>query len=772
MGQIRADLQLNCDRFLSAIKTVDGAVGALEKRFSLFTRNFASIAAAGAAGAVALKTFASGVSSVLSAASETEDLQTSFSTLLGSAGAARGRLSELSRFAAATPFELPEIARASKVLETLTKGALATGDGLRLVGDVAASTGEPFTDIAVHVGRLYDGLQNGRPVGESMARLQELGVISATARGQIETLQATGQKGAAVWNIAAAEFGRFSGEMDKRSATFSGLTSTMGDSWKSLLRTFGEPFAQALKPAIEGITRALDEAQPQVALAGSTVGSLVSGCINLASAGSTVISILARFSPVIAGIGVQMLATSLRTRLGASALGRDVPNACRAAIAHLVSLRAQVTASGFSFTGMASKAKGAAGSVVASMKSMLAGIGPVGIAITVATLGFAHFMEEAAKIQQGAKTLQDLSDEKQGAFDKNVSANRSVATEDERYERLKDLSFQLDEVRKRINRVDSDFSELGDNERNNIRGELGRWALETEILKRQLSELTPEILAARKAERDLAAAAEEAKQKSEELRKELSKGMEELAKAKDSDAFEALSAIEQRNKLLKEARAHTADGVDAEIRTLNLRRTRGTLTDSEAQKMQRLLEIRKELVGIERKISDERQKQQKEAAEKATKDAEKAKEAKEKRETFEKEAGLELGKLLAESLGDQEGAKVFEREQRRQRYISEATAANITPAEAEKYATRRVALEDQAALVREQEKRKLVSVADSDRSVGLGGRAIGGFTDPLVKAQQDATKATGTLARAVEKLTERLDRKGSIVREIVGPVFK
>jgi hypothetical protein len=66
-----------------------------------------------------------------------ETLETAFIPLLGSADAAQKRIADLSKFAAETPFELPEVAKASRTLETLTQGALATSEGLRLVGDVA-----------------------------------------------------------------------------------------------------------------------------------------------------------------------------------------------------------------------------------------------------------------------------------------------------------------------------------------------------------------------------------------------------------------------------------------------------------------------------------------------------------------------------------------------------------------------------------------------------------------------------------------------------------
>ncbi len=202
-----------------------------------------------------------------------EDFQTSFVTLLGSIDAAKQRMQDLVKFADTTPFELPEVAQASRVPETLTRGALATGEGLRMVGDVAAATQQPFGDLAVSVGRLYDGLQSGRQVGEALMRLQELGVMTGDVRGKIEALQATGKKGDEVWKVAAAAFGRFAGEMERRSQTFSGLMSTLSDGWHTVLRNFGQPVNDALKPLIRDAIALMERLKPIASEVGQAVAT-------------------------------------------------------------------------------------------------------------------------------------------------------------------------------------------------------------------------------------------------------------------------------------------------------------------------------------------------------------------------------------------------------------------------------------------------------------------------------------------------------------------
>jgi hypothetical protein len=192
-----------------------------------------------------------GVFQALTKAADMETLRTAFVPLLGGLAEARERMDELSRFAAATPFELPEIAKASAVLETLTRGALSTGAGLTLVGDVASATNQPFAEIAVTIGRLYDGLQSGRPVGEAAARLQELGAISGDVRGRLEALQKEGMKGDEVWAVAADSLSRFSGSMELQSQTWNGKMSTFKDNVGLALAAFGEPIIDQIKPFLD-----------------------------------------------------------------------------------------------------------------------------------------------------------------------------------------------------------------------------------------------------------------------------------------------------------------------------------------------------------------------------------------------------------------------------------------------------------------------------------------------------------------------------------------
>lgn len=235
--------------FRGMAATSQATMAAISRSMSAlgFAGGIGGIGGIGAALAVTMKS--------VSSAADMETLETAFAPLLGGADKAQVRIKELAKFAADTPFELPEVAKASRVLEVLTRGTLATGNGLRMVGDVAATTGQPFEELALWIGRLYDGLQSGRPVGEALARLQELGVVTGGVRGRIEELQKSGAAGNEVWQVAAGALGRFSGAMETQSQTWNGKMSNFKGNVANALAEFGKPIMDSLKPYLDSVTR-------------------------------------------------------------------------------------------------------------------------------------------------------------------------------------------------------------------------------------------------------------------------------------------------------------------------------------------------------------------------------------------------------------------------------------------------------------------------------------------------------------------------------------
>lgn len=244
---------------LTARQGVKGLASAVEGFAKASVRAFKISAVTAAALAVSL----AGISyKAIQAAAQIEQFETSFRVFLGSATAARDRMKELVNFAAHTPFQLPQVAEASKTLEVLTQGALSTGKGLEMVGDIASATNRDFQETAVTVGRLFAALRGGQHPGEALASLQDAGAISPQARRQIEG--AAGISGAKAWQMAQKELSRFNGMMKQQSLTWNGLMSTFHDSILTALSAFGKPLIRELKPALDDATQFIFSAAPRI----------------------------------------------------------------------------------------------------------------------------------------------------------------------------------------------------------------------------------------------------------------------------------------------------------------------------------------------------------------------------------------------------------------------------------------------------------------------------------------------------------------------------
>jgi hypothetical protein len=186
---------------------------------------------------------------------EFERYETQLGVLLKSTTLAKDRLAELAVFGQKTPFELPEIVRAEKVLtsfgltgeDTMKKFGKSAAQIRTMIGDVASGTGVQFEQIAGYVGRFASG-----STGEAIQRFQELGVVTRqeltsmglefSKAGQLMT--PVGEATSVLLQVMQDKFG---GMMDKQSATFEGMQSNLADWMGQTKRIIAEPIFDALK---------------------------------------------------------------------------------------------------------------------------------------------------------------------------------------------------------------------------------------------------------------------------------------------------------------------------------------------------------------------------------------------------------------------------------------------------------------------------------------------------------------------------------------------
>ena len=238
-----------------------------------------ALAGLGAAAAAGLGAF---IISSSKAASNVESLTMQFETLLGSTGAAKDRMEEIVKFAASTPFEIAELAATSKLLQTMGGTLLATGEGLRMVGDAASISGQPLQEVGLHIGRLFNAITSGTSAGESVARLQELGLMTGTVKREFEALAASQKKGetaSLTQQQAMAKlrevFKSTAGAMERLAATTEGKMSNMKDNVTSLQVAFGTGFNVGLKNALDATNTFLPQLTEKFSQSGEFIGAAI-----------------------------------------------------------------------------------------------------------------------------------------------------------------------------------------------------------------------------------------------------------------------------------------------------------------------------------------------------------------------------------------------------------------------------------------------------------------------------------------------------------------
>jgi hypothetical protein len=281
--QIRADAT-NFTRTIGGVRVqMSGLAGGMANATAGAISFGASMAKAGlAVGAVGAAMAVAFIKSASQSASSIESLTMQFETLLGSSSAAKKRMEEIKDFAASTPFEVANLSETSKLLQTLGGDLLATGAGLRLVGDAASIAGQPIQEVGLHIGRLFNAITSGTSAGESIARLQELGLISGKVKLDFESLAAAQKKGT-VATLTSNEalkklqevLSKTDGAMVRLSATTEGKLSNMGDAISNLKVAFGTGFNDGLKVALDATNNFLPQLEGKFTKMGKLFGSAI-----------------------------------------------------------------------------------------------------------------------------------------------------------------------------------------------------------------------------------------------------------------------------------------------------------------------------------------------------------------------------------------------------------------------------------------------------------------------------------------------------------------
>jgi hypothetical protein len=188
------------------------------------------------AGAFAIGSIVSFGKGVIDATSQFQKFEAVLSNTLGSSSAAQLALSQIQEFAATTPFQVDELTGA--FVKLANQGFKPNIAQMRLLGDLASSTGKSFDQLAEAILDAQTG---------EFERLKEFGVRAAVAgdqvtftfkgiKTQVDNTAESIQK--YVLSLGAAE--GVSGAMNKISNTLGGKISNVADSFNQFQITLGK----------------------------------------------------------------------------------------------------------------------------------------------------------------------------------------------------------------------------------------------------------------------------------------------------------------------------------------------------------------------------------------------------------------------------------------------------------------------------------------------------------------------------------------------------
>lgn len=245
-----------------------GAAGVL--RTALAGVGIASFAAGAMKAVGAVKDFTVGI---ISAAAEMENYNVRFATLLGSNEEAATHLEHLNEYAAETPFEMEGISRASATLLAFGVDAEESMNILKMLGDVAAGTGEDLASLAAIYGKTNTA---GRLDYGDVRQLgsRGLNVVKYLAErdklrpDEVKKAISGGKYGIAdlnwVLQQATGKGGLFFNATQNQSKTFSGTLSTLKDNVELNMAEIGDVFLDPAKKTLAELNKLIGDMQPTV----------------------------------------------------------------------------------------------------------------------------------------------------------------------------------------------------------------------------------------------------------------------------------------------------------------------------------------------------------------------------------------------------------------------------------------------------------------------------------------------------------------------------
>lgn len=329
-GTVKIDTDLDSSGLKSGLS---GMGATLSKVGGFAASGFAAITTGVAATSAALGA-AAGIGMNYNATME--DYFANFETMLGSAEGATNLVSQLKTMGASTPFEMTDLADASKTLLAFGEDTDSLMGDLQMLGDISLGNSEKFSSLSLVFGQVQS---QGKLMGSDLLQMinsgfnplqvisEQTGESMASLKEKMADGQISFEMVSEAMKTATSEGGQFYGAMEKSSQTFNGMVSTLKDNTMSLVGEVAAPLSEmatttlipAALDAINGLTEAFQTGGTDglIAAGGKILGDIVGGiatampgivtmAINLIS---SIASSLSAQGPALWSAGSQILTT-------------------------------------------------------------------------------------------------------------------------------------------------------------------------------------------------------------------------------------------------------------------------------------------------------------------------------------------------------------------------------------------------------------------------------------------------------------------------------
>jgi len=204
----------------------------------------------------------------ISAADKIEQWSISFETMTGSALEAKRIMTDLRKFAAETPFELPGVIESAKNLMAFGVESDKIIPTLKSLGDVAAGLSIPVERLVLNFGQIKTQAKlTGRELMDfsrmGVPLIAELAKNLNVAEAEIAEMVSKGKIGfedvEKAFKSMSGEGGKFENLMSKQMETMTGLTSNLKDKFFDLKTTLGEELLPVAKQVVQDFIKGMED---------------------------------------------------------------------------------------------------------------------------------------------------------------------------------------------------------------------------------------------------------------------------------------------------------------------------------------------------------------------------------------------------------------------------------------------------------------------------------------------------------------------------------